>query len=156
MREQKYKRSCMSSRFVTIPLQSRSTTCLANCQNKTILATFAKLEAGKTSTLSMLTGAILPSAGKAFLGGFDVVKEQWKATAFPYESEFCEVLNLFPECFAPTVSRIRRPFFFQILSSSWSFMRALLRSFLPDLLQHAVQQPSKNIARIMNLVVNGR
>eukprot|EP00434_Breviolum_minutum_P010201 symbB.v1.2.009002.t1/scaffold565.1/size187815/15 len=26
----------------------------------------------------MLTGAILPSAGKAFLGGFDVVKEQWK------------------------------------------------------------------------------
>lgn len=35
-------------------------------------------------------------------------------------------------------------------------MRALLRSFLPDLLQHAVQQPSKNIARIMNLVVNGR
>lgn len=65
----------------------------------------------------MLTGAILPSAGKAFLGGFDVVKEQWKATAFPYESEFCEVRNLFPECFAPTVSRIRRPFFFQILSS---------------------------------------
>jgi len=26
-----------------------------------------------------LTGAILPSAGKAFLGGFDVVQEQRKA-----------------------------------------------------------------------------
>ena len=36
-------------------------------------------EAGKTSTLSILTGAILPSAGKAFLGGFDVVQEQRKA-----------------------------------------------------------------------------
>ncbi|CAL1150064.1 unnamed protein product [Cladocopium goreaui] len=35
-------------------------------------------KAGKTSTLSILTGAILPSAGKAFLGGFDVVQEQRK------------------------------------------------------------------------------
>lgn len=34
--------------------------------------------AGKTSTLNMLTGAILPSGGCAYLGGFDVVKEQWK------------------------------------------------------------------------------
>lgn len=34
--------------------------------------------AGKTSTLSMLTGAILPSAGRAFLGGFDIVQEQRK------------------------------------------------------------------------------
>lgn len=32
--------------------------------------------AGKTSTLNMLTGAILPSSGKAFLGGYDVVKQQ--------------------------------------------------------------------------------
>ncbi|CAE7225327.1 ABCA1 [Symbiodinium microadriaticum] len=35
-------------------------------------------EAGKTSTLNMLTGAVLPSAGSAFLGGFDVVQEQRK------------------------------------------------------------------------------
>ena len=76
--------AALSSRFVTVP-QFRSTTCLANRRNKTILAAFAKIEAGKTSTLSMLTGAILPSAGKAFLGGFDVVKEQWKATAFLHE-----------------------------------------------------------------------
>jgi len=34
--------------------------------------------AGKTSTLNMLTGAILPSGGAAYLGGFDVVNEQWK------------------------------------------------------------------------------
>lgn len=34
--------------------------------------------AGKTSTLNMLTGAVLPSSGQAYLSGFDVVKEQWK------------------------------------------------------------------------------
>eukprot|EP00931_Biecheleriopsis_adriatica_P003540 TRINITY_DN105341_c0_g1_i1.p1 TRINITY_DN105341_c0_g1~~TRINITY_DN105341_c0_g1_i1.p1 ORF type:complete len:884 (+),score=199.22 TRINITY_DN105341_c0_g1_i1:354-2654(+) len=34
--------------------------------------------AGKTSTLNMLTGAVLPSAGTAYLGGHDIVKEQWK------------------------------------------------------------------------------
>lgn len=34
--------------------------------------------AGKTSTLNMLTGAILPSGGTASLGGFDIVQEQWK------------------------------------------------------------------------------
>lgn len=34
--------------------------------------------AGKTSTLNMLTGAILPSGGTAYLGGYDIVKEQWQ------------------------------------------------------------------------------
>ena len=34
--------------------------------------------AGKTSTLNMLTGAILPSGGTAKLGGFDIVTEQWQ------------------------------------------------------------------------------
>eukprot|EP00928_Gymnodinium_smaydae_P017948 TRINITY_DN16841_c2_g1_i1.p1 TRINITY_DN16841_c2_g1~~TRINITY_DN16841_c2_g1_i1.p1 ORF type:complete len:2152 (-),score=460.50 TRINITY_DN16841_c2_g1_i1:58-5934(-) len=34
--------------------------------------------AGKTSTLSMLTGAVLPSAGTAYLGGCDIVREQWQ------------------------------------------------------------------------------
>ncbi|CAE6916237.1 ABCA1 [Symbiodinium natans] len=34
--------------------------------------------AGKTSTLNMLTGAVLPSGGQAFLGGYDVVQEQRK------------------------------------------------------------------------------
>jgi len=34
--------------------------------------------AGKTSTLNMLTGAVLPSAGSAFLGGFDIVQDQRK------------------------------------------------------------------------------
>lgn len=34
--------------------------------------------AGKTSTLNMLTGAVLPSGGRAFLGGHDIVMEQWK------------------------------------------------------------------------------
>lgn len=34
--------------------------------------------AGKTSTLNMLTGAILPSGGTAYLGGHDIVMEQWK------------------------------------------------------------------------------
>eukprot|EP00971_Amphidinium_carterae_P107562 2130370-Amphidinium_carterae.1 len=33
--------------------------------------------AGKTSTLNMLTGAVLPSGGNAYLGGFDVVRQQW-------------------------------------------------------------------------------
>lgn len=34
--------------------------------------------AGKTSTLNMLTGAVLPSGGNAYLGGHDVVTEQWR------------------------------------------------------------------------------
>ena len=34
--------------------------------------------AGKTSTLNMLTGAVMPSGGEAFLGGLDVVKQQGK------------------------------------------------------------------------------
>jgi len=34
--------------------------------------------AGKTSTLNMLTGAILPTGGTASLGGFDIVREQWQ------------------------------------------------------------------------------
>eukprot|EP00435_Cladocopium_sp_Y103_P019621 s4562_g4.t1 len=43
-----------------------------------IMGVLHQRAAGKTSTLSILTGAILPSAGKAFLGGFDVVQEQRK------------------------------------------------------------------------------
>lgn len=34
--------------------------------------------AGKTSTLNMLTGAVLPSGGTAYVGGHDIVMEQWK------------------------------------------------------------------------------
>eukprot|EP00927_Polykrikos_kofoidii_P058513 TRINITY_DN5306_c1_g1_i2.p1 TRINITY_DN5306_c1_g1~~TRINITY_DN5306_c1_g1_i2.p1 ORF type:complete len:2147 (+),score=286.97 TRINITY_DN5306_c1_g1_i2:56-6442(+) len=34
--------------------------------------------AGKTSTLNMLTGAILPSGGTAYLGGKDIITEQWE------------------------------------------------------------------------------
>merc|ERR1719454_389135 len=34
--------------------------------------------AGKTSTLNMLTGAILPSGGTAYLHGHDIVLEQWQ------------------------------------------------------------------------------
>lgn len=34
--------------------------------------------AGKTSTLNMLTGAVLPSHGSASLKGHDIVNEQWK------------------------------------------------------------------------------
>jgi ATP-binding cassette subfamily A (ABC1) protein 3 len=32
--------------------------------------------AGKTSTLNMLTGAVLPSSGAAWIGGHDILKEQ--------------------------------------------------------------------------------
>merc|ERR1711871_1832513 len=34
--------------------------------------------AGKTSTLNMLTGAVLPTSGTAYLGGHDIVNEQWQ------------------------------------------------------------------------------
>ena len=58
-------------------------------------------EAGKTSTLSILTGAILPSAGKAFLGGFDVVQEQRQALE-DFETDLNTFLSLKYEIIYPS------------------------------------------------------